>query len=485
MPVWAEKSPEYRVLLNDLLVECNHYDGFNETSGQIEEFKKQLNLIISSPTFSGKLPVGDSWNSIWPPKVWSAVETAKQQKIKVRHVDLKPFQQHSIFDITSFVKNRIGEKVTDLIKKRKIEIVVVAGNEKTLSQLLINRLVIEIPSFYSSWGIKKYFLIGQNGEKPTVVFLIPPIREYLDHYGYMLEVLDVHPRLFLDESARLSLKNSFIKEVDDFSKILPIEGSHVVFGYTKQIDSILSSKKMESYSVKSSCYLKPSQNTKVFGRVYQLVNQVGKELRIIALGAGTTLWGEATQFLVDGVLRHNPSSLAFLGSAGSISGKGNIYGISVPREFFLNKHRIAITNKLNFLLLLNPSISGDFVFSTSHGNSKSPAEQSRAYVDETVSQGIDTIDVETSLVASAVAEHNKQTFESVDFLVANLITDKPYYLQGKKINDLDNVNVVQKQVARMKIVNSVLSVQSKIKSSVKLPKVDFPTLCRKGGGRAN
>src|SRR6185437_5087198 len=75
-----------------------------------------------------------------------------------------------------------------------------------------------------------------------------------------------------------------------------------------------------------------------------------------------------------------------------------------------------------------------------------------------LSQGIDTVDVEQSLVAAEIANFNKTTSSRIRFGAADLITDLPGSTRlGKRAEeDLDHVDWARKAKARGGIVGFAL-----------------------------
>lgn len=476
LPPWVTDSPEYRALLADLLLESEQFDGFKETKSEVAQFQKAFKSLLGTSGLSAALPEGQSWNAVWPPEAWQASLHSQSGSIQVRRVNVTPEAKHSIHNTESFVKNRLGTKVVELAKKNEIAVDVLAGNNNSLSQIYNGKQIVEVPSFYASWGIKKYFI--NTAGKPTLAFLIPPIREYVDHYGAMFKVVGVNASLRLDETARLKMRSTFLNEMNNLSKVFPLQGSHVVFGYTRQFEQALTPGEYKGWKVASTVNFSTAGEMGIFGKAYILKNKYNQVARVVTLGAEATLWGEATQFFAEGVLTQKPASLSFLGSAGSLSGKGDIYGASVPKAFLLNGKTIPVTNELNALLQKRAHAMANL--NTVHGHSVSPAEQYETFVKNTVASGVDTVDVETNLVAKAVSEHNAKNAQKVKLLVANLITDKPYYLQRDSVQDLDNVDPVKKQSARLNIVDLTLTTQEQLPISTNLPPIDMAKICLLG-----
>ena len=75
---------------------------------------------------------------------------------------------------------------TTLIETGRIGAVVYAGSEK--SALAGFNDLIRIPSLYEQWGIMKFFRPSTS----DLVYVIPPIKQYAEHYGAMLSW--AHPK---------------------------------------------------------------------------------------------------------------------------------------------------------------------------------------------------------------------------------------------------------------------------------------------------
>jgi hypothetical protein len=340
----------------------------------------------------------------------------------------------------------LGESSYLALKERKVGVLIYAGEESSLPKSIAvdpDRL-FRIPSFYEKWGITKFVDLGEV-DRPRLIYVIPPIRQYAIHYSAMLSMAGVqNAKIILNKTDRETylgeIKNSAARLVSRFSA----HPDYVVVGYTHPWKEILNPIGED----------KSLSEGGIDGTLFDIPAQPGfpKPTRILLISSNQTLWGEATSSLVSGTLDSLPEAVLFMGSAGGPSEKAHLYDLSIPSEFrTYNGKTVPIKNFLRkFKKNLPPLV---------HGNSNSPAEQTLSLVDNWIDHGVDTIDVEQSLVAKTIADFDRNMHAHIEFGAANLITDLPASsrLGQRTENDLDRVDPVLKKKTRERIVQTVFS----------------------------
>lgn len=183
--------------------------------------------------------------------------------------------------------------------------------------------------------------------------------------------------------------------------------------------------------------------------------QHGKTIQLGVFSSDQTVWGELASLHMKSFLNPFLKGVIFLGSAGSVDAKINPYDLSIPQTFFRPGQKIKTTNFIS-PLSENLKNSDNLTVHTHarHGNTFSPVEQNVSYLRSALEKGIQTLDVEQSLIAESIYEFNRLNKTNIQFGAVNLITDKPYAILEKQTtaHSLDILDYQRKQKAREKAV---------------------------------
>jgi hypothetical protein len=476
----SHQSPEniYRDLLGDVLIEAEQLNYSRKFSTEYPAFAAAWKGVIAGkapqPSTDPALP----WTDLFP----SLNQVQSGGTGAAKTTDYAPISEdvisssdvHTIQDKTKYVGERIGKSILDNLLKKRIEVEVLGGSiQSFLDKYAVpGNKIRKIPSFYSLWGIDKYFVERDSKTgPPQVVFVVPAIREYVRHYASMLKIIgSENPRVFLNEADRLDLRYASHEAVEKISKSFPNIADVTVLGYAYEWENILSEKSASNPWIMDRVSVHAGEMG-LLGRMFELSLKTdpGQKANILVLESDRTIWGESSAFIAEGVAKTGTRALIFLGSAGSIGGKSQIYDASIPARFATEEGTVPIVNwlsnaKLDETVLLRSGGKGvQFNFSNTHGHSNSPAEQSVGFIERGKEVGIDTLDVEQSLVANAIAKHNSDSQQKITFGAANLITDKPTnpLNRTQAEEDLDSVNPEKKAETRRAIVRLVRQMVAK------------------------
>lgn len=460
VPVLDPDKKMYIQLLNDLYDEVMTMDAIKEPVSDRMAMISQLKfaMTLDDPN-SFKFSAGQSWSNIWPVSVpltgRQSLRKSFTEVINLNHPGL--VDDHSIANLSQYIEARLGLAATDLIRKELVVPVVLGGSAESISQLLNveYRQIYKLPSFYESWGISKYFVGSSNfvDQKARLVFVVPPAHEYLEHYQYMLSNVTGRKELVTKCNQDYQVwKKDLANDSRAIAERLGGRFDYVTLGYFNQWIKGGSDLTGKSFLGFESQVISKFEQTAggAFGQVVQLYNpKTGQSLRILALGHNRTIWGEASAALIEGVLPLKPQGIIFLGSAGALSSRANVYDLTVPARFRTKSNQVSVDNFLN---LAQGSLIGsdsNVVFNITHGNTSSPAAQTRTYIQRRKKSGEDTIDVEQSLIAQAVEKYNRQNKVDIKFGAINLVTDKPF---GEANHDLDKIDHQRKSQSRISAV---------------------------------
>ena len=451
-----------RKLFLDIGIELEHFDGIELTPKEKALLTKDLELFKQ-----GKLHHLDLSHYPFLPKYLTGQIDFDSEKVKQTKVFGKAevkVEPHSIHNKKAYLENRVGRNLYETAKKGLASFVVHAGKLENLASALKTSAdnLIKIPSFYEAWGIHKFVVKASLKDVlPKIVFNVPAIKQYSQHYRKMFSGTKSSVEVIFNSADNKALKKDFTQTIESIFKNSNIEkGAHVSLGYVDEFaDALKSSKQWE---ILKKEVISVTGDTGIFGNIYIVRSKVEKSIEktIVSFGAQSTLWGEASSFLVDGVLKQEVAGVHFLGSAGSLNPNHQIYDLSAPKMIVTRSGEGTVKNLISrFSNFIKSKIKyGQSIhYSGIHGNSFSPIEQGKSFLSKVHQMGITTLDVEQSLVANSVRKFNLSgAGEHVVFSAVNVITDKPSLSQTSSA-DLDQVDYKKKLKAKIGAVDLVLS----------------------------
>lgn len=389
-----------------------------------------------------------SWANAWPAKPLAAAVETKARTFDFIPAPHVPAQDdlHSIKDLESYLKARLGFQAVEDIRSGKVRPMVLGGSEESLTSFLKTSpsQIHKLPGLYQSWGIQKFLTVSADGI-PALVYVVPPAREYLEHYQMMLTQLSGRPvPVYRSPEDFKAWRMTLAQGVRDLGKKLGGSFDYVILGYYNQWPEVLSGRILEQKEViLASGHM---------GR-YFFVTAGGRRIRLLTLGHRKTIWGEASAELLAGAFDFRPRGIFFLGSAGSISNQTDVYQISAPKMFRTKESAVQLENLIH---LVKGQVRSEVPvrYSAIHGNTSSPASQTIRYLTKHARAGVDTLDVEQSLIASRIEDYNRRHQTKIQFGAVNLITDKPL---GHADHDLDKIDHEKKAKARIAAVNLALA----------------------------
>lgn len=448
-------APQEQLIFNSLLREFSDevlsFDQVKESDAVTLKFQKDWYSFLNN-----EKPLSSSWLEGF---TWSAELQAALQKnnltepagkkarnlLKGQEIDYILDSEHSIHDPDLYVEQRVGVKVLETLKKYKVPVIVYGGIKENSSQVLGFKPenVHIIPSLYSRWGIEKAFVRGSEfaDGKPRFLLILPPSEQYMVHYIKMFQSVQVQvEKYFLNKKDITALNNQLRREFLNLKAQLKTVDV-VALGYFNEMGQELSRiGKLQSVVPMSEGLTVATYQVKI--------NDL--PVNVACIKSDKTIWGESSSQLIEQALYMEPKIVLFMGSAGGITPKTNVYDVSVPKGFYLADQTYVDINNV----ILNSSLlktSQHVAIGVNHGNTNSPIEQTKKYVGQRIKFGLDTIDVEQSLIAKAIVDFNKKNGKDIHFGAANIITDKPASTEysWSHASDLTNINKERKAEARM------------------------------------
>ncbi|MBO9667520.1 MAG: hypothetical protein J7501_11995 [Bdellovibrio sp.] len=456
----AADARAYRALLQEYPLEIASFDGTTETPEVVAEFKSDWEAYIKgTKDLPAKWLVGHSWST----QLSDYFRDLSPSNMPVEVKDLIELRgridsqaEHSIKDPILYSQQRLGSAVVKAIQENKMAVNIYAGDVETLpGALKVSPAHIHfLPSPYDSWGLRKvYVASGTKSEAGRYVLVTPPSREYLLHYAMMFEYLGI------------SVKKAIFNIADQERQVRRLAGQF------EAIKAELARKKVKIdvlalgyYGIFRSEKLGLKRVTDQYllsdGLTVQVLREIvdGKSINYLIVKSDLAIWGESSSKLIEAAMVLAPRSVLFMGSAGGINRKTNVYDITVPSEFKLLGNSIPVQNNVGLGMEGFIGPLPKVLMHATHGHTNSPIEQTKEFVTRKIMEGIDTYDVEQNLIAKAVVAYNLKNGTDVQFGAINLITDKPksFLYDWAHEHDLTNIDVREKSVARIRAVNLAL-----------------------------
>lgn len=198
--------------------------------------------------------------------------------------------------------------------------------------------IFRIPSLYESWGLEKYLISGKrfSDGMPRLAFVVPPSRQYLQHYAGMLASLPTEVHVTLDLEDQKKYRQDLHQAVKQIRQSVGGDIHYAVLGYTTQWMNTLGRDPQWPVVAKSAI---AKAGKGLSGQKLTLQHKIsGKQFSVLLLRSDLTIWRESSAFIAEGILQSSISSLKgilFMGSAGGIAAGINVYDVSVPREKLL------------------------------------------------------------------------------------------------------------------------------------------------------
>lgn len=390
------------------------------------------------------------------------------QLLEIHPDRISPNSQHAIHPLANYSQNRIGRGTFKHIQNQNVEVYVFGGspefieNYKKKIGIKKSMTIDKLPSLYEEWGLYKFHVKSNSSkEKEKMIWVVPPSLEYVRHYATLFSIYSKNKVVAGIDEDYLKIYEQQLKE--NLAKIKKSSGllDYVVFGYErnwmKLIEEQFQGSLIDVNEIKSL-------NQGVTFKVVTLKinnNEQTPKIRIGFFGSGQTVWGRLAAMQLSSLVHSKLKAVLFLGSAGATGKEISVYDLSVPQKFVRKGRKV---NMENFILNQNAQTQAitdygqSIHFHSKHGNTYSPIEQDKNYLRQLNQVGIQTVDVEQSLVAEAISDFNLKNKSKVQFGAVNVITDKPIAILSaeKSHSDLDKVDHSLKEKARRQAVQLAL-----------------------------
>ena len=380
--------------------------------------------------------------------------------VRGKEFDLQ--SRHAIQNMAGYIENRIGSQLYQHLQKHPQKTIVLGSDPEKIQIDLQNILpkgrfsITSLPSLYEKWGLYRYWVEAQTSQDSYFVLLVPPSKQYIQHYVSLLDSAALHSSSvgYLDVKAQESLQAKLLGVAQDVRKSFG-DLEVLFFGYENNWIENLKNEN-SAFNLLTSTTVKTALGLNL--HLMELQNRSNSRIiRVGSLQPQKTVWGELASFYFQAMLALEPKVVLFMGSAGSLSQQLKPYQVSVPNEFTAASGKIKIKN----WILSEPltSITADVFTTARHGNTYSPIQQEKKYVQSLVENHVETVDVEQALVARMIDDHNEAYKTEIKFGAINVITDQPGGVllpQHTAHHDLDVLDVNAKTRAKSKAAEIAL-----------------------------
>lgn len=380
-------------------------------------------------------------------------------KVPEKNFDTPHLHDHTMtVSLEKYIKSKLP---TDLIdtKIKEVDSVEVHGiypDLKILNELSLDFNITEViylskQKTDNSNSLRPMFFMADRGSEKLLICCVTPGRDLLIHYASMVKYYLKNFPITVNVYA-YPLAEKRIDKWTGLDDRMIIKNDIVILGYSSFLKSLF--EKDAAFSVLSTYQNKFYSATRFISKNGKIVN---------CLEANYGHWGDISDFLAQRICQLNASEILHIGKVGTLKSPNEVYRrIYIPNSF--------VVGRRNEILNIDSKISNSMEYikeysSLAHVSVSTTMEETFAQRDGFSKRKIDTIDIESSKIARAVALYNfanktKVKFGAIHFssdylkkleepdqgLAVNLSTDRES-LKYQKQNILSEIyHIVKKHI---------------------------------------
>ncbi len=411
----------------------NHYHFYDYTSTVVEDKKIRINEESLSFKWITKdqIPNFEFTDSItnFINKYFSLERLdiySKVIRVPDKNFDTPYVSDHTMtISLEKYIQSKLPiELIESRVKEiDSVEVHGIYPDLKVLNELSLGFNIVEVIHFSkgktdNSNSLRPMFLVAERGSKKLLVCCVTPGRDLLIHYASMLKYylrnLSVSVSAYAYPLAE--------KKIDKWTGLddrMIIKNDVVILGYSTFFKNQL--EKDPDFSVLST-----HQN-----KYYSATRFISKNGKVInCLEANYGHWGDISDFLAQKICQLNASEVLHIGKVGTLKSPREVYKrIYIPKSF--------VVGRRNEIMSIGSKISNSMEYikeysSLAHVSVSTTMEETFAQRESFSKKKIDTIDIESSKIARAVALYNLANQATVKFGAIHFSSD---YL--KKSTDTD------------------------------------------------
>ena len=338
-------------------------------------------------------------------------------KVPKKNFDTPYLNDHTM---TVSLEKYIGSKLPiDIIDSKikeigSVEVHGIYPDLKVLNELSLGFNITEVVYLSkqktdNSNSLRPMFLMAERDSEKLLICCVTPGRDLLIHYASMIKYYLRNFPISVDAYAYPLTEKGIDKWTGLDDKMI-IKNDIVILGYSTFFKSLF--EKDSDFSVLSTY-----QN-----KFYSATRFISKNGRVInCLEANYGHWGDISDFLAQKICQLNAVEVLHIGKVGTFKSPSEVYSrIYIPKSF--------VVGRRNEIMSLDSKISNSMEYmkehsSLAHVSVSTTMEETFAQRDSFSKQKIDTIDIESSKIARAVALYNFTNKAKVRFGAIHFSSD--------------------------------------------------------------
>ena len=357
-----------------------------------------------------------SLNGVYAQSVNSCHELFQIFEFPASVEKVDPNEPHTIEDVTSYLKSKMGPEIIDYAKDIQTDFIVLKGHGKKTAEFFKSENILRYKELKNPFGAFNVVKVDYKNGRSSVVFTnVNGNSRYIQVLSF-LRLLHVSESKIRVKGFLRSYKSVYAKTFEKIGKAPDL----VIFGFSNTsfeiiaqthpslIDGARMYERNQSYATKK--WIKPSFDE------HELQNM---GVQVMTFKNGKTVWfidneyGDRATVLVDALQDHGVKNILLLGTAGALNPQYSV-GQMVSPDFYV---------RANGSVVASNSVSPRIEKEGEHVHIDSPGLATKAWLKEQVSDGVDFVDVELQKVSSSIRE--KVHYETYLIISDVLNSDKP------------------------------------------------------------
>lgn len=441
-------------------VSGNLYYFYDYTSDALDELNVQINNESSSYVWISKKQVNDYVftdsikNFLGKYFIANMSDYYKEvEEINLKHLDKPDFNQHTMFtSLESYIGKKlpVAELEEYLSSIKRFEIRGIYPDLRIISELELDFQIIKVISESDSKknnsnSLRPIFILAERNSEIFIVCCVTPGRDLLLHYASMVN-------FFLKENKTIKLSvyaypvaEKNIGEWTGLDETMVHANDIVILGYSTF------SKVMFS---KDSLFSVVTLNQNKFYTSTRFLTHFGKVVNCLEANYGH--WGDISDYLSYKICQLGSLEIIHIGKVGTFTSPSEVYKrIYIPSKFVIGRrskildNSVGVKNSLEYIKEHSSLV---------HASVSTTMEETFAQRDHFSKHQVETIDIESSKIAQAVALHNSKSAKKVKFGAIHFSSD--YLRKSGEVDkdiefDLSNERIPQVQNKKNKILNEI------------------------------
>ena len=353
---------------------------------------------------------------------------SKVVKIPEKSLDVPHPHDHTMTtSLDKYIQSKLPAELLDS-KVKEIDGVEVHGiypDLKILNELSLSFNITEVVHSSSqktdnSNSLRPMFLMAEKDSKKLLICCVTPGRDLLIHYASMLKYYLRHLSIPVYAYA-YPLAEKRIDKWTGLDSRMIVKNDIVILGYSTFFKNQL--EKDPGFSVLSTYQNKYYSSTRFIAKNGKVLN---------CLEANYGHWGNISDFLAQKLCQLKASEILHVGKVGTLRSPGEIYKrIYIPKSFVVGRRNevTSMGSKVNNSMEYIKEHS-----SLAHVSVSTTMEETFAQRESFYKKNIDTIDIESSKIARAVALYNLVNHTKIRFGAIHFSSD---YLKKHNESGLD------------------------------------------------